>query len=145
MIKRHLCRLWLTLDIVVWSIGGWLAHRFLSTHALVHALAPNASRYATWPLVDSDALEIIRLLNRVGLLRANGNCALHAGITFRYLILLGYTPRFIIGITPDAGHAWVELDGQVVNDPVAHLFRPSVVLKIRSGQIHMQRCSGNIW
>ncbi len=135
--KRQLCRLWLALDIVVWSIGGWIAQRFLSTHALVHILIPTASPYVTWPLGSTDALQIIQLLNRLSLLKADGNCLLHASITFRYLVLLGYAPRLIIGITPDSGHAWVELNGRVVNDPYPHLFHPAIVLQVSPGQIHI--------
>ena len=128
---------WLT-SILAWFGLLMVVKPFTSTQFLTRlALSTDRSGSQHNPSYDSVPVLLCwfntaRWLNR-------RNCLVRALVTCRVFRLVGEEPTLIIGTDGQTGHAWVEIDDQVMceSPDSIRLFRPVFIVKSNSHQIEV--------
>ena len=57
-------------------------------------------------------------LKRLKIIKTTGDCLPSSLVHYRFLLLTGEEPTLIIGFNNSQGHAWVEISGEIISEPV---------------------------
>jgi len=116
------------LSMAVWAvIIRTLLHLFKTNRVI--PLIMRAKRKASLP--PGHITRYLYWLERLKFLHSQGDCLPKSLLCYRFLSLAGASPTLVIGFQNQTGHAWVELDGEVISEPpaISAGFIPALTLR----------------
>lgn len=126
---------WLAGRMLAWAVGLRVLKR-LPLPRLIDLVRPTVAGTAS--TFESDPARIIGLAQTASAWtsrRPETMCLVRSLVGYRYLCRAGLKPELRIGLARQnalEGHAWVELDGQAINDHPARIAAFTAVLAVAS-------------